>query len=243
MTGDYSTPEFRARFAEQARDAANRCDLIVTVSAFTAEQVISLLGVEWARVRVIHHGIRPLASLPVPREPMVLFVGAVQRRKNVVRLVAAFEALPPEWRLVLAGASGFGSEEALARIQASPARDRIDVKGYVESDELALLYSKASIFAFPSLDEGFGMPVLEAMAHDVPVLASNRSALPEVCGDASLLVDPGSADEIADGLLRLARDQALRETLMARGRQRHLQFTWARAVSETWSVYRELGAA
>ena len=117
-------------------------------------------------------------------------VGAIQRRKNIVRLVEAFEQLASGWKLVLAGSFGFGSEAALQRIERSPRKQDIQVLGYVSDSQLEELYRRASIFAFPSLDEGFGMPVLDAMARGVPVLTSNVSAMPEVAGDAALLVDP-----------------------------------------------------
>ena len=121
---------------------------------------------------------------------MILNVGAIQTRKNIARLVEAFERVDAPWKLVLAGSNGYGAAGILARIQASPARDRISVLGYVPLSELSALYRRASVFAFPSLDEGFGMPVLEAMAAGAAVLTSDRSALPEVAGDAALLVDP-----------------------------------------------------
>ncbi len=119
-----------------------------------------------------------------------MFVGALQRRKNILRLVEAFEQAAPGWRLVLAGSFGFGSEEILARIQASSRREDIQVLGYVPDSVLHNLYQRASLFAFPSLDEGFGMPLLDAMAHGVPILTSNASALPEVGGDAALTCGP-----------------------------------------------------
>jgi glycosyltransferase involved in cell wall biosynthesis len=242
MTGEYSTPEFRRRFTAQAREAAERCDLIVCVSAFTAGQVASLLGVETARLRVIHHGV-VARSRPVEydsREPIILHVGAIQKRKNLERLIEAFERLPSEWTLVLAGSNGFGADQILARAGTSPARERIQLTGYVTMQELAQLYRRASVFAFPSLDEGFGMPVLEAMANGVPVLTSDRSALPEVAGDAALLVNPNSVAEIADGLERLCGDLQLRRKFADRGLRRSAQFTWERAIEQTWAVYREL---
>jgi glycosyltransferase involved in cell wall biosynthesis len=104
MTGEYSTAEFRARFTEQARDAAARADLIIAVSEFTKSQVVSLLGVAADRVRVIHHGVRQLPGPALKREPVVLNVGAIQKRKNIARLVEAFETLDSRWKLVLAGA-------------------------------------------------------------------------------------------------------------------------------------------
>ena len=242
MTSEYSSTDFRERFTRQARQAAASSDLIITVSQFTADQVCELLHVPRERIRVIPHGVH----LPSPqpgsrRDKTVLFVGALQVRKNIVRLVEAFEQMPPDWRLVLAGAgTGFGASEILKRIEASPARERITLNGYVRADELDSLYGKASIFAFPSLDEGFGMPVLEAMAHRLPVITSNRSALPEVAGDAALLVNPYKTEEIAAALQRLAQDSTLREELAQAGRNRAKLFTWENAAERTYSTYKEL---
>jgi glycosyltransferase involved in cell wall biosynthesis len=240
--GDYSSPEFRRRFQEQARDAAKRSDLVLAVSEFTARQVEELLGVERARLRVIPHGVHLPAGRESsgPRERIVLHVGAVQKRKNISRLVAAFAGLPPDWRLVLAGSFGYGAEEILRDIERSPRRQSIEVLGYVSDGGLARLYERASIFAFPSLDEGFGMPVLEAMARGVPVLTSNRSALPEVAGDAAVLVDPTDLDAITGGLIELAQNQDLRKQLAERGKTRAATFPWKTAVSKTWAAYRAL---
>jgi glycosyltransferase involved in cell wall biosynthesis len=240
MSGDYSSAEFRARFTTQAREAAERSDLIIAVSGFTASQVEQLLNVERSRIRVIHHGTRAAAS-GGKREKLVLTVGAIQRRKNIARLVKAFEVLPAEWRLALAGAAdGFGSAEELRAVEESPARARIDVPGYVSAAELESLYRRSSIFAFPSLDEGFGMPVLDAMAHGIPVLTSNCSAMPEIAGGAALLVDPLDILSIGNALLRLADDESLREKLMRQGFERIQQMTWESAVEKTWAVYDEL---
>jgi glycosyltransferase involved in cell wall biosynthesis len=245
MTGEYSTPEFRARFAEQARDAARRADAVIAVSEFTRSQVISLLDVDPARVLVVHHGIRKLALVsgaPLDREKVVLNVGAIQKRKNIARLVEAFEALPPPWQLVLAGSNGYGAEDILERIGKSPARDRIRVTGYVSPADLAGWYARAAIFAFPSLDEGFGMPVLEAMAAGIPVIASSRSALPEVTGDAALLVNPENTEALSGALRGLAVNGELCLDLARRGIARARNFTWDRAVRETWEVYRRVMA-
>jgi hypothetical protein len=230
ITGEYSTPEFRARFTEQAREAARRSDLIVAVSRFTAGQVEDLLEVAASRIRVIPHGVRvpPEGKMNAERNNMVLFVGAIQRRKNVQTLVRAFERMPASWRLALAGAAdGFGAAKELRAVESSPRRNDIDVLGYVTRAELEALYRRARIFAFPSLDEGFGMPVLEAMANSVPVITSNRSALPEVAGDAALLVNPNDPEEIAAALVRLASDRDLCDDLARRGRERAVQFSAA----------------
>jgi glycosyltransferase involved in cell wall biosynthesis len=261
LTGEYSTPEFRARFAGQARDAAARADMVIAISEFTRGQVISLLGVEPARVRVVHHGARALTfpggavpggavpdrastgtALPdkTARQKVILNVGAIQKRKNIARLVEAFEAVDPAWRLVLIGSSGYGAAEIHARIAASPARERISVLGYVTPEDLAAWYARAMVFAFPSLDEGFGMPLLEAMTAGTPVLTSTRSALPEVVGEAALLADPEDTGALAHALQSLTRDEELRARLARLGVERARLFTWEKAVDQTWEVYLDL---
>lgn len=242
MTNEYSTPEFRARFTAQAREAAQNSDRIIAVSQFTRSQVQTLLGVRGNCIDVVPHGVDlPVARPDLPRENLVLFVGAIQKRKNVARLIRAFSALPAGWQLVLAGsAEGFGAAEELRAVDESPRRADIRVAGYVSAVELDDLYHRASIFAFPSLDEGFGMPVLEAMAHGIPVLTSSRSALPEVAGDAGLLVDPEREEAIAEGLRRLATDSDLRGNLAERGRKRAASLNWERAIEQTWAVYKNV---
>jgi glycosyltransferase involved in cell wall biosynthesis len=244
LTGEYSTPEFRARFAEQARAAAGRADVIICVSAFTALQVETLLHVPRDRLRVVHHGVHP----PEPqyilprsaREPILLFVGAIQKRKNVLRLVEAFERIPAPWRLMIAGSAGYGGEELMGRIANSPAADRIHVLGYVSPENLRQLYRTATAFVFPSLDEGFGIPVLEAMAWGTPVVTSSVSALPEVAGGAATLVDPLAAEEIAWAMRRLLEDEGEWERQSVAGRRRAAELPWSKAAAETWSVYQSL---
>ena len=130
----------------------------------------------------------------------------------------------------------------MAQIAASPARERIMVLGYVPVADLAAWYRRASIFAFPSLDEGFGMPVLEAMSAGLPVITSNRSALPEVAGDAALLVDPLRTESVVEALRQLTRDEDLRNSLARRGKVRAALFSWGEAVRETWRVYEAMGS-
>jgi glycosyltransferase involved in cell wall biosynthesis len=240
MTGEYSTPEFRARFTAQARQAAERADAIIAVSEFTKRQVVELLDVDARRVHVVHHGLRPLRYEQAAREKIVLNVGAIQARKNIARLVEAFEALDASWRLVLAGSFGYGSEAIRDRIERSPARDRIAVLGYIAPEELAAWYARASIFAFPSLDEGFGMPLLEAMAAGAPIVTSTASALPEVAGDAALLVNPRDTEALAGALKQLGDDRELGQELAGRGKARVREFRWEKAVRQTWAVYQDV---
>jgi glycosyltransferase involved in cell wall biosynthesis len=244
MTGEYSSSEFRTRFTQQARQAAANSDIILAVSEFTAAQVRSLLDFAAARIRVVPHGVYLGLERPpemAERAKIILFVGALQLRKNVSRLVRAFEAVSDDWRLVLAGApSGYQADRILTQIETSPARSRIDVCGYLPAARLLALYRQASIFAFPSLDEGFGMPILEAMAHGVPVITSTNSATAEVGGGAALLVDPTREEEIEAALVRLARDFDLRSELAALGRIRAQQYSWERTCRATYDVYSEL---
>ena len=243
LTGEYSSAEFRKRFTRQAREAAARASLIIAVSHFTASQVNELLGVDSKRIHVVWHGVTPVkVDRAARRQKVILSVGTIQTRKNTIRLVEAFERLrDTEWRLVLAGSpGGYGSEEIAEQLHNSPARERITITGWVPEQELTRLYRTASVFAFPSLDEGFGMPLLEAMAHGVPVLTSGRSALPEVAGDAALLVDPFSVEEIRAGLETLIHDAPLRAQLIERGFRRVEQFSWDSALSQTANIYHSL---
>ena len=207
-----------------------------------AGQVEALLNVEPARIRVVPHGAKRVSpdTTARTREPMILFVGAIQRRKNVIRLIEAFEQVTSGWTLVLAGSTGFGAEEALERIEASSRKEDIRVLGYVTDAVLEDLFQRASIFAFPSLDEGFGMPVLDAMARGLPVLTSNVSAMAEVALDAALLVNPADTTSIAEGLCRLTDDEVLRRRFAQQGLLRSAGFTWESTVEKTWKVYQEL---
>ena len=242
LSAEYSTAEFRQRFAEQARHAADDADLIIAVSHFTSSQVQNHLGVPASRIRVVPHGV----DVPDPpigegfRLPIVLHLGAIQKRKNLVRLVEAFSQTPPEWELHLVGSMGYGADEVLAAIDRSPHRARIKTPGYLSAAALAMAYQTASIFAFPSLDEGFGIPVLEAMAHGLPVVTSNRSALPEAAGGAAYLVDPEDTGALGVALRVLCEDPALRAHWRARGLVRASACSWQQAVDATWQVYQEL---
>jgi glycosyltransferase involved in cell wall biosynthesis len=193
-------------------------------------------------VRVIPHGVDTAQSPngAFERRPISLHLGAIQKRKNLVRLVEAFAQTPSEWELHLAGSSGYGSEEVMAAIDRSPRRSHIRTPGYLSSQALDVAYREASIFAFPSLDEGFGIPVLEAMAHGLPVVTSNRSALPEAAGGAAWLIDPEDTQALGDALRQLCEDASLRQQYQARGLARVADCSWQNAVDATWRVYQEL---
>ena len=242
MTGEYSTPEFRERFTAQARHAARDADLIIAVSQFTASQVRDLLNVPEARLRVVPHGVTMPAAVPdtQDREPIILHTGAIQKRKNLAMLIRAFAAAPPGWQLHLVGGDGFEAAAIHQVIEQSPRRADIVRHGYASAADLDSLYRRASLFAFPSWAEGFGIPVLEAMAYGIPVLASDQSAIPEAAQGAARLLNPADEEAWARALRELCEHQHLRIRMSGDGQQVARQSDWRRAAELTAAIYREL---
>lgn len=245
----------RALHARRLRWIRERAARVIVVSESTGRDLTRLLELPPDRVHRIYEarghdtgGEPPLNQVDEVREryglddgSYVLSVGTLEPRKNHERLIHAFEGLPPrfdEVKLAVAGGEGWRAGGILETARASPARDRIRLLGSVPGRDLPALYAGATVFALASLYEGFGLPVLEAMAAGTPVLTSDVSSLPEVAGDAALLVDPHSTDAIRDGLERLLGDPALRGRLARRGRERERRFTWRRTAEETSAVYR-----
>jgi len=171
----------------------------------------------------------------------MLYVGNLQPRKNVVRLLRAFARARKEagfaHRLVIVGQAGWQCEEEMRELQSAEAAGHALRVGYVDDSDLPALYAAADAFLFPTLMEGFGLPVLEAMAMGTPVLTSNTSSLPEVAGDAALLVDPTDESAIATGISALAADGSLRARLRDAGLARAAQFSWQRTAELTRTVY------
>jgi len=251
MTDDYSTPAFRRRFTLFAEEAAAKSDHIIAVSHYTAEQVAKLLFFPRNRISVVHHGIERVPPIPAEdldafrREqglepPFILHVGAIQKRKNIECLLEAFERIEGPTRLVLAGGEGYGADRILDRIERSKSAARIRRIGYVDRRLLEYLYRSAAVLAFPSLDEGFGLPVLEAMSAGLPVVTSNRSALAEIAGDAALLVKPEDAHELRVALEEAMEEGPVRRRLIADGLEHQNKFSWMKAAHETMQVYRRL---
>jgi glycosyltransferase involved in cell wall biosynthesis len=228
---------------------------IVAISETTRRDLIANYRVPAQRIQVIFHGVddtmRPATSdsiaelrqrLVLP-DAYVLFVGTVQPRKNLGRLARAMSivagaGLPHS--LVIAGKRGWMAAQVEAEIAASGMADRIRFLGYVPSSDLPTLYSGADAFCFPSLYEGFGLPVLEAMACRTPIVASNRSAIPEVAGDAALLVDPADPAAIGAALCRLLTDRGLRGGLIEQGEFRARQFNWEHTAAQTITLLRNV---
>jgi glycosyltransferase involved in cell wall biosynthesis len=182
--------------------------------------------------------------------PYLLYVGTLHPRKNLVRLVQAFAALlrhtqdrsaSPDLTLVLAGKKGWLYDEISTQVRKLGVEERVLLPGYVPDSDLASLLSGALAFVFPSLYEGFGLPVLEAMACGRPVVCSNASSLPEVAGDAALLVDPLDVDALTEGLAQIVSDEGLRRELVNKGFQQVSKFSWQRCAREAMLVLEEAG--
>ena len=185
---------------------------------------------------------RALYGLP---EQFVLYVGTFEPRKGIDTLIDAFALLAPrypETHLVLAGKKGWYWESMLQAIETLGLQDRVHVTGYVADADLPALYAAAQVFAFPSRYEGFGLPILEAMACGTPVVCANTSSLPEVCGDDALTVPPDAPAALADALAALLSNPALAADLRARGLTRAGQFTWDRTAELTLQVYEEVAS-
>jgi glycosyltransferase involved in cell wall biosynthesis len=181
-----------------------------------------------------NESVRQKYQLP---EKYFLFLGTIEPRKNITAIITAFDfitpSLPAAYSLVIAGAPGWKNEQVVTAITASPYRNRILFLGHVPLEDKKGLYEMAEIFIYPSFYEGFGFPVLEAMASRTPVITSNRSSLPEITEGAAYMINPYRPEEIADGLQRLTSDQALRQKYIANGLVQSQKFNWKNAAA-TW---------
>lgn len=235
------------------RTAVKRADAILVPSQSTADDLRSRTSVDPTRVHVTllapsltTSGDDPadaLAQLGVA-SPYVLSVGTIEPRKNLTRLVRAYRQVAPDvpHALVLAGALGWRADEVETEL-ARPGPGTIVRAGHVNDGQLDALYRGADAFVYPSLSEGFGLPVLEAMSRGVPTVTSNTSSLPEVAGDAALLIDPTDVSEMAEALARVLTDPALSGDLRARGHARAAMFSWAATARATLDAYRQVTGA
>lgn len=222
---------------------------IITVSHFTRDQVVKDLGIPPHKVTAIHnaHGaaftrrpksdiVRVLDRQGWPRE-YLLFVGTLEPRKNLPLLIKALSLMKTKIPLILAGWTGWGNRDWWREVERFGLQDRVIPTGYIDEEILACLYGGASALVYPSLYEGFGLPVLEAMACGCPVLCSNSTSLPEVAGGAAILLDPHDPEVLAHSLEKVIHDSSLRQHLITAGLERARMFSWRKTALETLKVF------
>lgn len=257
---EYAVPQLVAFLNKVVPEAVGAADVVAAVSQATRQTLIEHLKTPPEKITIIPNGVRPhFRRITDPillaatrhkfglKHPLVLGVGTLEPRKNHPGLIKAFHkaqsAAGKNQRpamLALAGGPGWLYEETQQLIAKLKLEKKVRFLGRVSELELITLYSMADVFAFPSFFEGFGVPPLEAMACGAPVITSNASSLPEVVGDAALLIDPHNTSELAKAMIRLLEDEQLREELRQKGYARAQLFTWPKSASKMLSVYQRL---
>lgn len=258
FTWAHCHPPERVRFMrKEIALTLKRADRLITDSEYTRREIASYFGWPLEKIRAVplacSEDFRPrpaeellplLSSYGLKPQGYCLYVGTIEPRKNLEALLDAYALLPPpvrrEWPLVLAGHRGWRSEQLHARIEAAVAQGWARYLGFVDAAALPLIYAGARVFAFPSLYEGFGLPVLEAMASGVPVVCSNSSTLPEVAGEAAAMCAPQDVDALSRLLAVALEDEGWRADARRKGLLRAAGFSWQRCAEETVAVYREV---
>jgi glycosyltransferase involved in cell wall biosynthesis len=243
-----------ARYYGHIDQAVRWTDQIISVSESTKRDTIQHLGVPEEKITVVYEAANPIFR-PLDQaeareqvrnrfgveEPYVLFVSTIEPRKNVPSLLRALWQLATcykeDVRLVLAGGRGWLFEDAFAVVDELKLDDRVHFVGRVASEDLLYLYNAAELLAHPAFYEGFGLPPLEAMACGLPVVVSNVASLPEVVGDAGLLIDPHDVDELTVSMWRVLKDSALRKEMREKGLKQAERFSWEKAARETMEIY------
>lgn len=250
---EFFPPLIRARIKALTRRGMNTARHIICVSQNVLDLAADYYQVPRERMSVVHNGVgehfraipdsdaQPFLDRYRIERPYMLFIGRYETRKNILRTIEAFDIFrreaAPDMKLVLAGAQSWAGSAVDRLIGQRGLRANIIEPGYISNADLPNIYSAAEVFVFPSLWEGFGIPVVEAMASGTPVLTSNLSSLPEVAADAALFVDPYSIDDIALGMEKLYRDEGLRHSLREKGLRRAADFSWRRTAEQTLDVY------
>jgi glycosyltransferase involved in cell wall biosynthesis len=248
-----------AHYYGQVDLAARHADHIIAVSESTKRDTAQLLGVPNEKITVIyeaaHPVFRPVANIDALArvrtqyhlpENFILFVSTIEPRKNLPTLLRAYRRLRDNYKsdavLAIAGSRGWLFEEVDKVIAELKLEDAVRFLGNVPNEELVYLYNAAKLFVFPSFYEGFGLPPLEAMACGTPVIVSNVSSLPEVVGDAGMLINPEDVEGLTVAMWRVLSDETLRQELRTKGLKRAQIFSWERAARETLEVYKKIGA-
>ena len=241
----------------RTRRRVSHASRVITVSEYSAKDIQELYGLPKERIAVIPNGVsreftpdreeqrfaEVRSQYGIPPGPYILFLGGADPRKNHSTLFRAYaqkKALRHSYALVVVGNPVHRLGTIIESAHSLGISDRVVCTGSVARDDLRVLYSDADVFVFPSRYEGFGFPVLEAMACGTPVITSKTTSLPEVAGDAALLVNPEDPEEIAGGIVRVLEDLTFREMLRSKGFERARQFTWERTARDTLAVYREV---
>jgi glycosyltransferase involved in cell wall biosynthesis len=233
---------------------ARRAQHILAVSEFTKNELVRLLSVPPEKITVTHNAcdarFHPPASPSIDAfrarhglpERFILFVGTLEPRKNLPTLLEAYARIASrtDVPLIIGGGKGWLYDAVFARLEALGLRDRVHFPGFLASEELPLWYAAATVFVFPSRWEGFGIPPLEAMACGTPVVTSNSSSLPEVVGDAGLMVGPDDIDGMGEAILRVLDDAELRAELRERGLRQAQRFSWHISAERTLRVYEQV---
>jgi glycosyltransferase involved in cell wall biosynthesis len=249
---EMAIPASVRHYGPRIREYIRRADIITTISDATADDIVKHLQVPRERIVTIYPGAIPLRcpskdaitdvrKIYGIRENYILFVGCIEPRKNLVRLSKAFDEskLSKDFELILAGPKGWHTDDIFATRDSLSCREKIHWINYVEDNHLGLLYAGATFLAYPSILEGFGLPILEAFSVGCPVLTSNISSMPEAGGDAALYVDPFDIDSISEGLIKLASDGVLRQKLTQLGYKQAANFTWDKTASQTIEAYKK----
>ena len=243
---DYLDEQAAQGMTERARALAQSARRILVPSEYVGAEVVMKLGVFPNRVTVTglgcDHFVRALPPEPVPKakDPTIITVARVDNRKNHLRMLKAFEGLVAEGlphRWIVAGPAGHGAEHFARALENSPAKERVRWRKFVPEQELPRLVAEADLCLFASLAEGFGLPPLEAMAAGTAVVTSCVTAMPEVCGDAALFVEPTDTERIFEGARRILTERELREDLISRGRRRARGFTWRETARHSLIAY------
>mgnify|MGYP005832136239 CR=1 FL=1 len=237
-----------------------RAHAVIALSQNTKRDVMQLYGIDESKITVVYGGVnprfQPASTSEVERvrtryhlpERDILFVGSIEPRKNLKSLLAAFSAVKQQRevidpvKLVIAGKKGWLYADFFQQLRTSGLDGEVILPGFIADEDLPALYSAADVFVFPSWYEGFGLPVLEAMACGAPVICSNVSSLPEVVGEAALMVAPDDIRGLSQAISRTLTDAALRQELIGRGLRQAAQFTWEKAAQQTLMIYEEVAA-
>lgn len=234
-----------------AKYAVKNLPAVIVPSQSVKDDLLKLeSNVNPHKISIIHHGVNPIffdrsipVQLKIPPEDYILFVGRLEEKKNTKRLVEAFTIAKQRgltFDLILVGQPGYGYEAIKKSIEASSSKHWIRQIPWLNDTDLVSMMRGAAMFVFPGLSEGFGLPILEAFAAGVPVIASNAGSLPEVGGDAVLYIDPLDVNQLVDAIMKLADNRAERERLIALGTERVKQFSWTKAAQETFDVFESL---